>query len=55
MEDKIEAARVCREHKRIARKIEEVFQRSYRGKDAYSKGQFCKDDFFCGQTMLLWF
>jgi hypothetical protein len=30
MEDKIEAARVSREHKRVATEIEEVFQPEFR-------------------------
>ncbi|UCF57892.1 MAG: hypothetical protein JSW15_05440 [Deltaproteobacteria bacterium] len=46
MEENIEAAEVSKEQTRIANEIEAVFERFYKGKKAYSKGQFYKNEFY---------
>lgn len=46
MEDKLETAEVTTERKKIAEEIEAVFERFYKGKTAYSQGQYYKDEFY---------
>jgi len=46
VETKSEEIASGNEQKRIAGEIEKVFKTFYRGKKAYSRGQFYKDEFF---------
>jgi hypothetical protein len=46
MEENIEAAEASKEQTRIANEIEAVFERFYKGKTAYSKAQFYKNEFY---------
>jgi hypothetical protein len=46
MEQTIETADVNEERKKMAREVEAVFERFYKGKTAYSQGQFYKDEFY---------
>jgi hypothetical protein len=46
MEDTIQTADASAERKKMARQIEAVFERFYKGKTAYSQGQFYKNEFY---------
>jgi hypothetical protein len=46
MKDTIETADVSEERKKMAGEIEAVFERFYKGKTAYSQGQFYKNEFY---------
>jgi hypothetical protein len=46
MEQTIETADVSEGRKKMAREIETVFERFYKGKTAYSQGQFYKNEFY---------
>lgn len=46
MEESIEESGASEEQKRIAKEIEAVFERFYKGKGAYTKGQFYRNEFF---------
>ena len=46
MEDTIETADVSEERKKMAEEIQAVFERFYKGKTAYSQGQFYKNEFY---------
>lgn len=46
MEENIEAVEASEEQIKIANEIEAVFERFYKGKKAYSQGQFYKNEFY---------
>jgi hypothetical protein len=46
MVDTIETADVSEERKKMAEEIQAVFERFYKGKTAYSQGQFYKNEFY---------
>ena len=46
MAENIEAVEASEEQIKIANEIEAVFERFYKGKKAYSKGQFYKNEFY---------
>ncbi len=46
MEHPIENAKVSQERKNMAKEIEAVFERFYKGETAYTQGQFYKNEFY---------
>ncbi len=46
MEDTLETADLSEDRKKMAEEIQAVFERFYKGKTAYSQGQFYKNEFY---------